>query len=857
MQETPAVLPPPEPCTATGLPAGFVSPPAWAVDATNELRLIPALRSAAQTRDPYQILARSAAAFVRAQNPGYVPVPQEQYRLGNALADLAVTGRRTYCLLATPARTPADASRLVGSGAHVDLQTAPYTESELLDKIDALLVPLVSATPTQRLIGTLAALDRAFATAWAIRGPVTVQNAKRPALGWIAVSGEDDMPHRPTNLPAPPFEQYEIPVTVPGTPSHAALTLQTRFLIASGQSPVAGAVPTSIPRRQLPPNPRPSVPDGDGVLLFLHGHVSGAEEALAIIPLLHRAGLARGKSLSIISVDLPNCGYSETFSHTRVAASSATSYPSGPFDNEPIRTPVLDFIEDFVVAFVNALDAVTPIRDRFLGVFGGSLGGNLGLRLGRRSVMPVWLTAGIVSWNAASVWDPMVNDHLKSIAPGQCVANWEAPEFTDSRKNYFHEVYEKTVLPGIVPFTQPQLWYSSGWEPCKSFNIDGSRRARREVYSTNLRQWHWRVAGEQLIYSHVDRVVHRDNNTPWRYELNVVRQLLIASAEDNFAGSNIFDATRKLAGLMRTTPGTSLFLLNTGHSVHFERPAYLAEQIAEFLVPRRPTPPSRWEYQGGSATSAPAVCSWGARRLDLFARGQDNALWHRWYENSWSPWESLGAVLSSGPAAVSWGPYRIDVFAQGQDRTLWHRWFDGRWSVWESLGGVLTSAPTVSSWGPGRLDVFARGQDDALWHRWYENSWSSWESLGGVLASAPAAVSWGPNRIDVFAQGSSNDLVHRWYDNGWSGWESLGGVLTSAPAVSSWGNSRLDVFARGQDNALRHRWYDGNWSGWESLGGVFGSGVAAVSWGLNRIDVFVRGLDNAVWRIWYDQRWGA
>ena len=62
-----------------------------------------------------------------------------------------------------------------------------------------------------------------------------------------------------------------------------------------------------------------------------------------------------------------------------------------------------------------------------------------------------------------------------------------------------------------------------------------------------------------------------------------MKHLLIGSAQDNFPGSNIFDATKKLAALMTATPGTGLFLSNTGHSVHFERPRFLAGEIADFL----------------------------------------------------------------------------------------------------------------------------------------------------------------------------------------------------------------------------------------------------------------------------------
>jgi C1A family cysteine protease len=88
--------------------------------------------------------------------------------------------------------------------------------------------------------------------------------------------------------------------------------------------------------------------------------------------------------------------------------------------------------------------------------------------------------------------------------------------------------------------------------------------------------------------------------------------------------------------------------------------------------------------------------------------------------SQWHGWESLGGQLSSAPAAVSWGANRIDVFGRGTDNALWHKWWDGRaWSGWESLGGGLSSAPAVSSWATNRLDVFVQGTDNALWHKWW------------------------------------------------------------------------------------------------------------------------------------------
>jgi hypothetical protein len=94
-------------------------------------------------------------------------------------------------------------------------------------------------------------------------------------------------------------------------------------------------------------------------------------------------------------------------------------------------------------------------------------------------------------------------------------------------------------------------------------------------------------------------------------------------------------------------------------------------------------------------TSAPSVSSWGDNRLDVFVKGTDNALWHKWWDGaSWSDWESLGGVLTSAPGAVSWDFNRIDVFVKGTDNALWHKWWDGAsWSGWESLGADAVTTP--------------------------------------------------------------------------------------------------------------------------------------------------------------------
>ena len=41
----------------------------------------------------------------------------------------------------------------------------------------------------------------------------------------------------------------------------------------------------------------------------------------------------------------------------------------------------------------------------------------------------------------------------------------------------------------------------------------------------------------------------------------------------------------------------------------------------------------------------------------------------------WGGWESLGGVIMDPPSCVSWGPNRIDCFARGTDNAMYHRWW--------------------------------------------------------------------------------------------------------------------------------------------------------------------------------------
>jgi spore germination protein YaaH len=261
--------------------------------------------------------------------------------------------------------------------------------------------------------------------------------------------------------------------------------------------------------------------------------------------------------------------------------------------------------------------------------------------------------------------------------------------------------------------------------------------------------------------------------------------------------------------------------------------------------------PSNWSSLGGSISSGVSAASWGQTRLDLFVRGTDNAIYHRWWNsNGWYDWENLGGVATSAPAAVAWGSGRLDLFVRGTDNALYHRGWNGAWGDWESLGGGLSSGATVASWGANRLDVFVQGTDNQLWHKaWNGSYWSEWDPQGGRFLAAPSAVSWAPGRIDVFALGTGTNLVHHaWIGTYWGGWDSLAGPISSGPAVASCAPGHLDVFALGSDAALLQLGYRGSWGGWSRIGGNWTSDPGAICRpGKTTVDIFERGQDHSAW----------
>jgi pimeloyl-ACP methyl ester carboxylesterase len=166
------------------------------------------------------------------------------------------------------------------------------------------------------------------------------------------------------------------------------------------------------------------------------------------------------------------------------------------------------------------------------------------------------------------------------------IAKFTEPEQGGTRHDFFDRLYNWDLIAKVLP-PQPQLWYRDGWEPCKSSYIQQSKFDRYEYYTPEFRRWTYRLNYEMTIFSFSEGDFYINKaGGPKRY-LTVNSKLLLMAGEkdEHDPFYKLYSSTVDVAKKMDATHGSTLFLKNTGHSIHDERPEFLAEQILNFVAP--------------------------------------------------------------------------------------------------------------------------------------------------------------------------------------------------------------------------------------------------------------------------------
>lgn len=266
-------------------------------------------------------------------------------------------------------------------------------------------------------------------------------------------------------------------------------------------------------------------------------------------------------------------------------------------------------------------------------------------------------------------------------------------------------------------------------------------------------------------------------------------------------------------------------------------------------------------------------------RLEVFARGSDNALWHSWQTipsaGPWSGFSSLGGTLGSGPSVARSIDLHLHVFARGTSHNsgqgellhIHQMERNGSWSLWKSLGGFFTDTPVVGLNADGRMEVFVRWTDGTIRHIWEtvpNGVWSNWSLLDGspTIVGSPMTCSQADGRLEVFAQSTDDTLIHTGQiqpnksDTGaWREWSRLEGPITGTPAVVLNADGRMEVQFNSYQNELRGFWQTAanqsdSWAGPGSLGGKLASSPVLSRNKDGRLEAFYVGPDEELHNNW-------
>jgi hypothetical protein len=244
-------------------------------------------------------------------------------------------------------------------------------------------------------------------------------------------------------------------------------------------------------------------------------------------------------------------------------------------------------------------------------------------------------------------------------------------------------------------------------------------------------------------------------------------------------------------------------------------------------------------------------------RLEIFARGPDDALWHKYQTSTkglWSQWQSLGGSITARPAAILGADGRINVFVRGSDYRLYLVQQTAPGGAYSGFAGMgperIMSAPAVGL-SANTMNVFVRGTDDMVYRKRVNmiGESAAWQLLYGIVTSGLSVVTTPDGLLQLFARGGNNDLQFAsqtsFGSSVFTDFVSLGGFLQSSPSVAVNTDGRMEVFALGPDfdtvYSIAQLGPGGSWSDWTSLSSPPGASVntpAVILDAAGRLSVF-------------------
>jgi MYXO-CTERM domain-containing protein len=236
---------------------------------------------------------------------------------------------------------------------------------------------------------------------------------------------------------------------------------------------------------------------------------------------------------------------------------------------------------------------------------------------------------------------------------------------------------------------------------------------------------------------------------------------------------------------------------------------------------------------GGTGLSHLSTLAFADGRVEVFALGSDQTVWHdAWLlaKKAWGGWESLGgASIATGVGAILGSDGHAEIFATDASGVAWRNATPDAtsttWSGWVAMtGGKLATRPIPVRWADGHLEVFARGTDDNLYTSEASTSgtWPAFMAInaGTPIEGEPSALVYEAYGPEIFARNPKGELVHAWYEtNAFVPWANdFHETLASDPLAWIRPDGQGEVFGIDDEGNLVKSIHDSaDWSSWTTL----------------------------------------
>jgi len=232
---------------------------------------------------------------------------------------------------------------------------------------------------------------------------------------------------------------------------------------------------------------------------------------------------------------------------------------------------------------------------------------------------------------------------------------------------------------------------------------------------------------------------------------------------------------------------------------------------------------SGWDSLTGSTSNRIAGAFFNGD-LHTVVKGMSGGLYHAWLDlgtETFSGWSRLSGDTPSDPVLTA-SPEKLYLIVRGNNDRIYYREWDGSWSSWMSISGK-TNEGIAATVVDDELHIVVIGTNGRLYHgtvNTTDYSFSGWNGISGTTLSQPVLAD-DESSVYLVVRGNNNRIYLNEYTGTWGGWTGLPGSTGMSPGAAVY-DGDLHLVVKGMTGGLYHGTMDLSshiFGGWTRLSG--------------------------------------